>query len=214
MRADQRGDVQLDRHTVGGHAHQDRRCRRAPADRTADSSAAAGPHRDEHVVGQTTPRGAAHDSATSSVDGSAAWVAPSSAAALRLAGSGSTPTMTAAPPIRAAWTPLSPTPPQPTTTAVDPARSPARCVTAPTPVTTPQPRRAADPRGIEAGTPTTWELCTIASSANPATPSPWVIGSPATVDNVGRGAEPRRRSRRIRPAGSTGTHRRSGRATR
>ncbi|CNK80954.1 Uncharacterised protein [Mycobacterium tuberculosis] len=60
------------------------------------------------------------------------WDATRSAAMIRTA-----------PDSRAAWIAAKPTPPQPITSTVSPARTPAVRITAPTPVVTPQPSSAA-----------------------------------------------------------------------
>ena len=77
----------------------------------------------------------------------------------------STATIGRAPARRAPCTTLSPTPPQPITTTLLPASMRAVLVTAPTPVITPQPSRAALAIGIVSGMATTWEPSTTASSA-------------------------------------------------
>ena len=59
-----------------------------------------------------------------------------------------------------------PTPPQPTTTALSPARTPAVLSTAPTPVATLQPIRAATSGGTRGSTATTADSGTIVASAN------------------------------------------------
>ena len=64
--------------------------------------------------------------------------------------------MADAPTSLAAWITFSPTPPAPMTATVSPICTLARLNTAPAPVTTPQPIRAAAARGISAGTGMHW----------------------------------------------------------
>ena len=65
-------------------------------------------------------------------------VAPNSRAAASLPGSMSTAMIGEAPASRAPWMELRPTPPQPMTTTLEPALTPAVLTTAPIPVSTPQ----------------------------------------------------------------------------
>ena len=70
-------------------------------------------------------------------------MAPNRRAASCLDSTGSTATITAAPDRRAPWITAMPTPPQPITATVAPGSTRAVLITAPTPVTTPQPTSAA-----------------------------------------------------------------------
>ncbi len=81
-------------------------------------------------------------------------VAPSERATSSLAGDTSTATMGAAPAATAARMADRPTPPQPSTATRSPGRTPAVFHTAPTPVVTAQPTRAAISKGTSSGTGT------------------------------------------------------------
>ena len=84
-----------------------------------------------------------------------------------------------APTSRAAWMALSPTPPQPITATVCPARTSARCRTAPTPVSTAQPSSAADSSGISSGIRTSPRSDTSMWSAKPPRPMKACTSAPA-----------------------------------
>src|SRR5690606_23302047 len=82
-------------------------------------------------------------------------VAPNSLAFSRLNSTGSTTTTRSAPAIAAPCTALLPTPPDPYTTTVSPALTPARCTADPQPVGTPHPITAPTSNGRSSGTSTT-----------------------------------------------------------
>ena len=70
--------------------------------------------------------------------------------------------MGVAPAMRAAWTMFRPTPPQPSTATLSPARTCATLITEPTPVITPQPLIAATGKGTASGIGVTASLRTSA----------------------------------------------------
>jgi Pretoxin HINT domain len=82
-------------------------------------------------------------------------------------------TIVDAPAMRAPLTALSPTPPAPKITTVSPALTFAVFKTAPAPVTTPQPSRAAWANGSSLGTNASWFSWMRARSAKPPSPNPW-----------------------------------------
>src|SRR3954467_9753679 len=86
----------------------------------------------------TASKATSNSPLSASSEGSIAAVAPNVMANSRLIATGSTATTDAAPAARAACTTDRPTPPQPITTTLSPARTPAVFRTAPTPVLTPQ----------------------------------------------------------------------------
>ena len=92
-------------------------------------------------------------------------VAPNERARSSLASTMSTAMMRAAPAMRAPWTAERPTPPHPMTATLDPAGTAAEFSTAPSPVVTPQPTRAARSRGMSLVTFTTAFSCTSICSA-------------------------------------------------
>ena len=61
---------------------------------------------------------------------------------------------------------LTPMPPMPNTTTVEPGWTPATLRTEPNPVVTAQPTTAAVAKGISSGTSTSWSARTQTSSAN------------------------------------------------
>lgn len=83
--------------------------------------------------------------------------------------------------MRAAWSAASPTPPAPNTATVSPSRSFAEWCTAPYPVRTAQPRRAASVSGMPSGTGRTQPAETTVSSANAATLSPGCSSLPSSA---------------------------------
>ena len=118
-------------------------------------------------------------SATSSLLALIVSVAPNSRAAASLAGSMSTAMIGEAPASRAPWMELRPTPPQPMTTTLDPALTPAVLTTAPIPVSTPQAISAALSSGTSFGMATAWDWSTTIRSANAPVRRPWTSGLPA-----------------------------------
>lgn len=105
-------------------------------------------------------------------------VAPNCRATASFAGLASTATIVSAPAIRAPWITLSPMPPVPITTTVSPRSTFARLSTAPTPVSTPQPIRAADVSGMSAGIFTACTALTRVRSANAELEANWYSGLP------------------------------------
>ena len=98
-----------------------------------------------------------------------AWtsaVAPRRSASSSLSVRVSTATIASAPAMRAAWITESPTPPQPMTATRDPLSTAAVRVTAPQPVSTAQPIRAARSSGVSARIGTATDSGTTAYSAN------------------------------------------------
>src|ERR1700761_6649836 len=91
-------------------------------------------------------------------------VAPNCRANSSFAGEMSTTTILAAPASAAAWITLSPTPPAPNTTTTEPGSTLAVLVTAPNPVMTLQPTRAARSRGTVGSIFTTLSTCSVAYS--------------------------------------------------
>ena len=93
-------------------------------------------------------------------------VAPNCLASASFWGSVSTATMRPASESFSAWMTLRPMPPTPNTVTSWPCFTSARLNTAPTPVMTPQPMRAADSSGTSFGMGTTWLAWTTVVSAN------------------------------------------------
>ena len=93
----------------------------------------------------------------------------------------STATTEAAPASTAPCTTDSPTPPQPTTATVDPGGTRAVLMTAPTPVVTAQPTRAATSSGSDESIGTTDRSNTSVRSAKVAVPTPASNGFPSHV---------------------------------
>ena len=106
-------------------------------------------------------------------------VAPNSRAAASLPGSMSTAMIGEAPASRAPWMELRPTPPQPMTTTLEPALTPAVLTTAPIPVSTPQAMSDALSSGTSFGIATAWDWSTTMCSAKAPVRSPWTSGLPA-----------------------------------
>ena len=118
---------------------------------------------------------------TSSADASTTAVAPMALASSSLEANWSTATMVRAPAKRAPWITDSPTPPQPTTATVDPGVTRAVFHTAPTPVDSAQPTRAARSSGTDGSMRITSPSGTRVSSPKVAVPSPRTRGVPPTV---------------------------------
>ncbi len=93
------------------------------------------------------------------------WVAPSSLAVASLDSTVSTAMIIRAPAMRAPCTAARPTPPAPKTATVEPASMRAVFSTAPTPVVTPQPIRAARSSGMLSSIFTSAFSCTSICSA-------------------------------------------------
>ena len=148
----------------------------------APSRAAGAPVVTNRWSASGPPVAAVTAAARSAVVGSSRCVAPNRFAASRLVATGSTARIGEAPAIRAAWMALIPTPPQPTTTTVSPADTPAVLVTAPEPVRTPHPRRDASIRSTSSGRRVTCERWTTTWVAKPATLRPWGMRLPSASD--------------------------------
>src|SRR5690606_341238 len=98
------------------------------------------------------------------------WLAPSSRARASFSGTTSTATSGQAEQAAAPSTAERPTPPSPNTATDSPGRTPAVFTTAPTPVITAQPNRAAMEGGRSGSMRTAERSDTTAYSANPDTP--------------------------------------------
>lgn len=105
-------------------------------------------------------------------------MAPNCRATASFAGLLSTATTVSAPASRAPWSTLRPMPPVPMTTTLSPRSTFARFSTAPTPVSTPQPIRAAEVRGRSAGIFTAWTPRTNVRSAKAELEANWNSGLP------------------------------------
>ncbi len=105
-------------------------------------------------------------------------MAPKRLAASSFPGTRSTAMMVRAPDRAAPWMLFRPTPPAPMTTAVSPGRSRAVLVTAPSPVITPQARRAALSNGTSFAIATACEAWTTTLCAKAAVLTPCVTGCP------------------------------------
>src|ERR1700683_3246226 len=96
----------------------------------------------------------------------------------------STATIRVAPTMRRPWITLRPTPPTPKTAAVSPGFTLARFSTAPTPVSTPQPMRQADDKGMSLGMRTGCTSLTTVSSEKTEAAAKFEAGSPLKVNGV------------------------------
>ncbi len=105
-------------------------------------------------------------------------MAPNRRATASFAGLLSTATTVSAPASRAPWRTLRPMPPAPMTTTLSPRSTRARFRTAPTPVSTPQPIRAAEVNGRSSGILTAWTARTTVRSAKAELEANWNSGSP------------------------------------
>src|SRR5947209_9887460 len=111
-------------------------------------------------------------------------VAPNSRATLSLAGSMSM-AMTLVDPARTlAWMTLRPMPPMPNTATLSPYETLARLSTAPTPVITAQPTRAADSSGTSSGIFTAWRSSTTVRSTKAETLAKAKAFSPSMVNGL------------------------------
>ena len=88
--------------------------------------------------------------------------------------------------MRAAWMIDIPTPPHPMTATLRPAVTPAERKTAPVPVTTAQPSRAAGTMGIKGEIAIRPRSSTSACSASPPIPEPATTGDPSLPVTRGR----------------------------
>src|SRR5437763_1019998 len=113
-------------------------------------------------------------------------VAPNCNAMSRLRAFVSTAMIRAAPASAAPWMTLSPMPPTPMTTTLAPVGTCARCSTAPTPVSTPQPTSEAAVMGTSAGMGTAWLAFTTVRSEKTDALANEYAGSPRQVNGCGR----------------------------
>src|SRR5437764_5374244 len=113
-------------------------------------------------------------------------VAPNCSAMSRLRAFVSTAMIRAAPASAAPWMTLSPMPPTPMTTTLAPVGTCARCSTAPTPVSTPQPTSEAAVMGTSAGMGTAWLAFTTVRSEKTDALANEYAGSPRQVNGCGR----------------------------
>ncbi|MBW8704536.1 hypothetical protein MBT84_33550 [Streptomyces sp. MBT84] len=107
-----------------------------------------------------------------------------------LRGDTSTATIRSAPAIRADCSAARPTPPTPKTATVSPGRTFAAWCTAPYPVSTAQPSRAASASGTPSGAGSTQGAATTVSSANAATLRPGCRSVPSSPRRAWTSPEP------------------------
>ena len=123
-------------------------------------------------------------STAASSRGSTVWVAPSSRASASFSGIRSAATMMEAPAARAPNRAASPTPPRPTIATDWPAFRPDVLTTAPTPVSTAQPKSAACSKTMSLSMRTSEVRETTACPANAETPTWWNIGWPWLLSRI------------------------------